>query len=93
MQKAQAEAEGESDGHVKGELAQAGGEVAWAQAEIEADALKRAQGEKAVEAEIEEKDLVEDGQMRRPGGLEPAQIDGKAEDDEDQEVRPRAALG
>lgn len=92
MEEAEAEADGEGDGEVEGELAQAGGEVAQAEAEIEADAGERTQGEEAVEAEVEEQDLVEDDEMRGPGGLEPAEIDGEAEDGEDEEVLPAAAL-
>ena len=48
--------------------------------------------EEAVDAGVEQEHLVEDGEVRGPGGLEPAQVDGEAEGEEDQEVAPVAGL-
>lgn len=92
MEEAEAKAERERDGHVEGQLAQAGGEVAHAQAEVEADTVQGAQGEETVEAEVEKEDLVEEVEVLRPGGLEPAEIDGEAEDEQDKKILPGAPL-
>ena len=51
-----------------------------------ADALK------GVDASVEQQDFVEDGQVRGPGGFEPAEIDGETEGGEDEEVAPVATL-
>ena len=78
VQKAQAEAESQRNRRVKGDLAQADPEVFEAQAKVEADAVELADEEEAVDARIEKKDLVEDGQVRRPRALKPAQVNGQA---------------
>ena len=66
--------------------------LAQAEAEVEADVGKIAHGEKAVDAGVEKQDFAEDGEAGRPCGFEPAEIDGKAEDGEDEEVAPVAAV-
>ncbi len=93
VQKAEAQAQNQGDRSVEGHLAQTDGDVAQAQAEVEAGSLKLADEDEAVDAGVEQQDLVEDGQVRRPRPLEPAQIDGESEDRQDQEVAPVAALG
>ena len=92
VQEAEAQAEYESDWYVEDTLAEADADVGQVEAEIEADAVQLADVEDAVDAGIEQKHLVEDGEVRGPGGFEPAQIDGEAEDEEDQEVAPVAGL-
>ena len=72
VQEVEREADGDGDGGVEGEFAQADGEVAQAEAEIEADSVELADVEEGVDAGVEEENLVEDGEVRGPGGLEPA---------------------
>jgi hypothetical protein len=60
--------------------------------EIEAYAVQLADVEYAVDAGIQQEHFVEDGEMRGPGGFEPAEVDGEAEGEEDQEVAPVAGL-
>ncbi len=93
VQEAERETKDEGDRRVEGELAQADAEVAEAEAQIEADAVEAAQQEEAIDAGVEQQDLVEDGEVRGPGGFEPAQVDGEAEQGQDEEVAPGAALG
>jgi hypothetical protein len=84
VQEAEAEAKYESDGDEEGALAQAGENVAETEAEIEAHAVELADIEDAVDAGVEEKDLVEDGEVWGPSGFEPAEIDSEVEGEEDE---------
>jgi len=90
------EAEGESDGdrdeHVEEELAEAGGPVAVAKAKAVPDAGEAADGEEGVKAGVKEGELAECGEFVGPGGLEPAEVDGEAERNEDEEIEKVAAL-
>ena len=72
VQEAEREAEGYGDGGIDDELAEADGEVAWAEAEVEAYAVELADEEEAVDAGVDEDDLVEDGEVWGPCGFEPA---------------------
>ena len=72
VEEAEREAEGYGDGGIDDELAQADGEVAWAEAEVEAYAVELADEEEAVDAGVDEDDLVEDGEVWGPCGFEPA---------------------
>ena len=92
VEEAEGEAEGDGDGSVEGELAQADGDVAEAEAEIEAYVVEAANEEEGVDAGVEEEHLVEDGEVRGPGGLEPAEVYGEAERDKDEVIAPVAAL-
>ncbi len=92
VQKAEPEAEDESDGRIKDDFAQADGNVFEAQAEVEAGSFKLADEDETVDTRIEQENLVEDGQVWRPGAFKPAQVDGEAERDEDEKVMPGAAL-
>jgi hypothetical protein len=92
VKEAEGEAERDGDGHVEEELAEAGDPVARAEAEVVADSGETADGEEGVEACIEESELTEDGEPGRPGGLEPAQIDGEPKREKDKEVEEMAAL-
>jgi len=90
------EAEGESDGdrdeHVEEELAEAGGPVAVAKAKAVPDAGEAADGEEGVKAGVKEGELAECGEFVGPGGLEPAEVDGEPERNEDEEIEKVAAL-
>ena len=92
VEESESEAERDGDGRVEEEFAEAGAEVAEAEAESVADAGELADGEESIEAGVEEDELAEDVDAGRPGGLEPAEIDGEAEGDEDEEVQPVGAL-
>jgi hypothetical protein len=93
VEEAQREAEEDGDGGVDCGLAETEFEISATDAEIEADTLELADGEEAVDAGVEQEDLAEDGEVWRPGGLEPAEIDGEADGGEDEEVAPVAVLG
>ena len=92
MKKAEPQANCQRDRRVKGGFAQTDGKVFEAQAEIEAGSVKLADEDEAVDSRIEKKNLVEDGQVRRPGALKPSQIDGESERGENEKVAPVAAL-
>jgi hypothetical protein len=92
VEEAEREAEGDGDGEVKKKLAEASGPVALAEAEVEADGSEAADSEEGVEARIEESELAEEGEFVGPGGFEPAEVDGEAERDEDEEVEEVATL-
>src|ERR1700683_879376 len=93
MEKPEAQAEREGDGRVEGKFAQTDGEVFETQAQVETGSVELADEDEAVDACVQKKHLVEDGQVRRPGALEPAQIDGEAKNEKDEEVAPVASLG
>jgi hypothetical protein len=84
VQEPEAEAKYESDGDEEGALAQAGEDVAETEAEIEARAVELADVEDAVDAGVEEKDLVDDGEVWGPSGFEPAEIDSEADSEKDE---------
>jgi len=92
VKEAGGEPDDDGDGRVEEEFAPANAEVARAQAEVESDSVELADAEEGVDAGIEQKDFIEGDEARRPCGLEPAEIDSEAEDDEDEEVAPIAAL-
>jgi len=92
MQEAQAETERNCDGRVQKKLAQSEIQVTPAQSEIESHAGELANDPESVDAGVEQQNLVEDRQMRRPGRLEPAQIHGKPKRDEHEEIAPDALL-
>jgi len=92
VQEAEDESDGDGDGRVEGELAQSDEEVAQAQAESETDIIELTDAEQGVDSGVEQKDFVEDGEMRGPCGFEPAKIDGEPEDGEDEVVAPGAVL-
>src|SRR6185312_1706459 len=90
------ETEGESQrngyGRVEEELAPADAQVARAQAKVESDSVELADAEKGVETGVEQKDFIERSKTRRPRRLEPAEIDGEAENREHEKVAPVGAL-
>ena len=92
VEEAEHQTEGDGDGHVEEELAKARGPVATAEAEVVTNGGETADGEESVEAGIEQGELAEKGKFGRPGRLEPAQIDGQAQRDEDKEVKEMTAL-
>jgi len=92
VQEAEGESEWNRDGHVEEHLAKAGGPVAAAKAEVVADGGQAADGEEGIEAGVEKGELAEQGEPRGPGGFEPAEIDGEAEGQENEEVEEVAAL-
>ena len=52
-------------------------DVAPSQAEIESHSIEVANRNESVDARIEQQHFIERGQVRRPGPLEPAQVDGQ----------------
>jgi hypothetical protein len=92
VEEAEGQAQRDGDGKVEEEFAEAGGPVARAEAEVEADGGEAADGEEGIEAGVEEGELAEKGKFVGPGGFEPAEVDGEAERDEDEEVEEVAAL-
>ena len=92
VEKAEGETEGYGNGCVEKEVDASAAEVFEAQAEIEAGAMEPAHDDEAPEPGVDEQHFAEDGEVRRPGGLEPAKVDGEAEAEEDEEVGPDAVL-
>lgn len=92
VKEAEREAEGNGDGCVEQELAQADAEVARVGPKVETCATKLADGEEAPDTGIEQEHFVEDGQVGGPGGLEPAQVNGKPQDGEHEKVGPGGTL-
>ncbi len=92
MQKSQPQAQSQRNRRVPDHLPQADAGIAQAQAQIEAGALQLPDRHEAVDPAIQQQNLVEDGQMRRPRGLKPAQIDSQAQHGENQKIAPVAAL-
>ena len=82
----------DGDGRVEEKLAQADADLAQAKAQVEADALEAAEREESVDNCVKQKKLVEDDEARGPGMLKPAEVDGKADRGEHEEVSPVAAL-
>ncbi len=93
MQEAESKAEQECDWGVPGPFSEADAQVAEAQAKVESYAVESTDEQETVDADVEEKDLVEDGEVRRPGGFKPAQLDGEAQGGEREEIAPVAAYG
>jgi hypothetical protein len=93
MQKAQAQAQRDRDRRIPPELAEAGGDVAQAQAQVEPHALELSHQDESIDARVQQQDLVENRQVRRPRRLKPAQIDRETQDRQHQKIAPVAALG
>ena len=66
------QSEDDADGSVCGQREQANAEVAQAQTEVEANLAQLPDGEKAIDACIEQQNFVEDGETRTPCRLKPA---------------------
>jgi hypothetical protein len=81
MQKPQAQPKPQCNGSIEQKLPETDSRVAQLQAKIEAGPFQMTDYDESVEARIEQQHLAEDGQVRGPGTLKPAQVDGKAECD------------
>ena len=92
MEKAEQQSEGDGNGSVHGQPEQANAEVAQAKAEVETNLAQLPDGEKAIDACIEQQNFIEDGETRSPCRLKPAQVHGQAEDAKDEEVAPFTSL-
>ncbi len=92
VEEAEGEAQGNRDGEVEEKFAEAGGPVACAKAEVEADGGEAADGEEGVEAGVEESKFAEEAEFVRPRSFEPTKIDREAEGNEDEDVEKMAAL-
>jgi hypothetical protein len=86
------EAQGNGQRNIEEEFAESDTDITPAEAEVEADASQLADGEEAVEAGIEQGELAEETEAMGPGGLEPAEVDGEAEREEDEVIEKMAAL-
>ena len=91
MKKSERKAEGESDWNVEGAFAQTDGDITQAKAQVEAGSFELPDENEAINAGIEKQDLVEDCEVWRPGALEPAQVDGDAEEGKNQKLTPVAS--
>jgi hypothetical protein len=92
VEEAERESEGDRNGEVEEEFAEAGAPIAGSKAEFIADGGEAADSEESVEARVEKGEFAEEAEFGGPGGLEPAEVDAEAEGDEDEEVEEVAAL-
>ena len=92
MEEAEEQSEGGANGSVRGQPEQANAEVAQPKPEVETNLAELPDGEKAINARIQQQDLIEDGKTRSPCRLEPAQVHGQPEDAKDKEVAPLSLL-
>jgi hypothetical protein len=92
MEEAEGKSQWNGEGRVEEELPEADAEVSCAEVKVEADAAELADREESVEAGVKEGELAEDGEAMRPRWFEPAEIDGEAEGNEDEEVQQVCVL-
>ena len=92
MEKAEEQSEGDGNGSVHGQPEQANAEVAQAKAEVETNLAQLPDGEKPIDACIEQQDFIEDGETRSPCRLKPAQVHSESEDAKDEVVAPLSSL-
>ena len=92
MEEPEEQPEGNSDGSVHGQPEQANAEVTQTKAEVETNLAQLPDGEKAIDARIEQQNFIENGETRSPGRFKPAQVHGQTEDAKDEEVAPFSSL-
>ncbi len=93
VEEAESEAQDQSNREIESKFAQADGQIAQAEAQVEADTLEVSNRNESVDAGVEKQDLVEDGEMGGPGGLEPTEVNRQAEDGKDQELATTGLCG
>src|SRR5208282_945189 len=92
MKKAQRQSQPEDQRCEENQLAQSGFPVTPAEVEVKAGAGELADGEESVQARVDQEKFPPARQAVWPGSLEPAQIHGEAEGEENERVSPVAAL-
>ena len=93
MKKVEGKAGNDRDRKAEDELAQSDARITRLHAKIEARPFNGPESNKCVNAEIEEKESVEDGEVRRPGGIEQAKNDNETKKEKDEELSPTHARG
>ncbi len=91
VKKAQPQSQCQCKREKEQKFAQADGEIAQAQTEIEADGVEVADGDQRINAGVKQQDFIEYRQMRGPCPLEPTQVDGQTQDGEDEKFEPVGA--
>ena len=92
MNESECQSESQNQRREKEQLAQPAFPVAPAEVEVEPGPAELADGQKAIQADVDQKQFIEGSQSRRPGCIEPAQVDGKAEQQQNNGVPPVAGL-
>ena len=93
VEESESESEGNGDGQVEEKFTEADAPVAPAEPKIVADARETTDSEEGVETGVEQREFAEEAEFMGPGGFEPAEVDAKAEGNEDEKVEEMAALG
>ena len=92
VEKTERESKRDGKGCVEEKFAESDANVPPAQAEVETDPAELADGQEAIQAGVEQGEFPQESKAMRPGRLEPAEIDGEAEREEDQVVEKMAVL-